>query len=94
MKGIVSAHYIRRQLERLGIPCLSDTDEPGMPGVVVVSDRLHIAVFGAAASFRLVSRLPDGAFLFHAETDSLDILHQQVLHELSSASPPYGPARH
>ncbi|WP_420997714.1 hypothetical protein ACKI2N_004375 [Cupriavidus sp. 30B13] len=87
MEGVVSAQGVRRQLERLGIPCLSHTDEPGMPGVVVVNDRLHIAIFAAVPAFRLVSRMPDGGFLFHAEAATFDTLHRQVLHELSSASP-------
>uniref|UniRef100_UPI003F49397A hypothetical protein n=1 Tax=Cupriavidus yeoncheonensis TaxID=1462994 RepID=UPI003F49397A len=73
----MSAAIVRRQLEALGILCHSAIDEPGVNGIIVLTDWLHISVF-SDGWMRLAHRRGDGAFRFAPATRSVGVLAWQI----------------
>ncbi|MCY1291581.1 hypothetical protein D9M68_159530 [compost metagenome] len=77
------ATAVRRHLERLGIPCRGVTTHPGMAGIVVINDALHVCIF-PDGWMRLGELIGPGRFRFAPATRSVDIVAWQIRQRLNA----------
>lgn len=77
------ASAVRRNLERLGIPCQGVTTHPGLAGVVIINNDLHVCIF-PDGWMRLGQLVALGRFRFAPATRSVEVLARQIRQRLTA----------